>query len=64
MADKIRVPQESGEVTLSVAGGEPRTFRITDHLLSPANQDEYDLVLATIEGAKPAPSTTAQNREK
>lgn len=55
MADKVKVPQKDGEVTIAVAGDEPRTWRVTNGLVSPANQGEHDLLLAHIDGAKPAP---------
>lgn len=61
MADKIKVPQRSGEVTVTVAGGEPRTWRVQNGLVSPANQDEHDLLLAVIDGAKPAPDAPKEN---
>lgn len=60
MADKVKVPQRDGEVTIQVAGGDPRTWRVQNGLVSPANEDERDLLLATIDGAKPAPADTKE----
>lgn len=62
MADKIKVPQRTGEVTITRAG-ESRTWRVQDGLLSPANQEEHDLLLARVPGAKPAPEQP-QQKEK
>lgn len=56
MIGKVQVPQDGGEVTVTVAGGEPRTWLVQDGgLISPANKSERALLLATIDGAKPAP---------
>lgn len=59
MADveKVRVPQKTGQVRIAVGGDEPRTWQVKDGLVSPANQEERDLLLQTIDGAKPAPDT-------
>ena len=36
---KIRVPEASGELVLTYQGNDPKTYKITDHLVTVANED-------------------------
>lgn len=52
---KIRVPQEDGEIRAT--GGtfdEPRTWKVSSHLVTPANAEEREFLLARVEGARVA----------
>jgi hypothetical protein len=61
---KVNVPQKDGEVTISVAGDEPRTYRVTDGQVTVAEKD-VERFLAVIDGSKVAggSSTGATKKE-
>lgn len=59
---KIRVPQESGELRVAIDGGEPRTWRVQDHLVTAADDAERDRLLVLVDGSKveDGPSATQE----
>lgn len=54
MARKVHVPQDGGEITISRDGGEPRTWRPQGHLVTVRNDDEHDLLIGNVPGARAA----------
>lgn len=48
---KVHVPQADGEIVFTGHSGK-RTFRVTDHMVSPKNDDERAQLLLLVEGAK------------
>lgn len=54
-AGKVRVPQADGEVVLTTGDNpEGRTFRVADHLITPASNAERDALLTLVDGARAA----------
>ncbi len=56
---KVSVPQKDGTITLTAASGERTEFNVSSGTVSPKTQDEYDALLASVPGAKPASEKTA-----
>lgn len=57
----IKVAQKSGEITISVGGDEPRTYRVSDGVINAADEHVAHL-LASIPGSSvtEAPSKSSQ----
>jgi len=51
MPSKVRVPQESGEITIST-GSESTTWNVNDHVVTAKNQAEADLIVGAVDGAE------------
>lgn len=51
---QVRVPQADGEITFTPDGNPDaaRTFKVTDHLVSPRSNDEQQQLLVLVEGAR------------
>lgn len=49
---KVRVPQKDGQISIAVGGDEPRTWNVSDHLVSPQSYAEQDLLLSRVDGAR------------
>lgn len=54
MADKVHVPQEDGTISIAVDGDEPRNYQVTDHIVSPKNEQEHRQLLVHVDGARKA----------
>lgn len=59
----VRVPQSDGEISISVAGDEPTTYKVTDGQVSVANE-EVDRFLAVVDGSKVVGGSTTAAKTK
>lgn len=60
---KVNVPQKDGDISISVAGDEPRTYRVTDGQVTVAEKD-VERFLAVIDGSKVAGGSTTAAKTK
>lgn len=61
---KVNVPQKEGDITISVGGDDPRTYRVSEGQVTVAEKD-VERFLAAVDGSKVAGgSTTAATKKE
>ncbi len=60
---KVNVPQRDGDISISVAGDEPRTYKVNDGQVTVAEKD-VERFLAVVDGSKVAGGSSAGATKK